>query len=83
LNNLQSIPCDYSENAAHVDFDRRKVTLFSGRQLPIVQFWDDEGCEIEDASLDLHEEIVVVYGPDAGGTLYAHPMRRGDRVTVQ
>lgn len=79
MTNLEQVSCALCDSAAHVDFDRRCVTLYSGLQLPLVQVWDEDGEAIDEASLDLHDEIVVVYGP-RDGTLYAHPMRRGDRV---
>jgi hypothetical protein len=80
--NLQATPCSLGDSAAHVDFDRKCVTLYSGLQLPLVAVWDEEGQQVDEACLDLHNEIVVIYGP-RDGTLYGHPMRRGDRDTMQ
>lgn len=79
---MRVLPENDPNEAAHVNWHTRQVTLNSGAVVPIRTFWDQDGADVPDNELDLHDEIVVVFGPAANGKLYAHRMRRGDRGTV-
>lgn len=57
------MPDNHPNSAFAVDLDNRRMHLNSGACVPILRYIDDDGDEVSQDDLDLHDEVRVVYGP--------------------